>query len=207
MISKLCSKVKRGLLANRYVDDFLLSRDASMRFEAVEKYFKSGSKGAELGVFKGHFSKLILERTDVSHFWIVDPWYLNGDWGWAGGDRCSLNGFRSAVGKLRLGLKAKRVSIHIGNDLDFLKDCPDQCFDWVYVDSSHQFDHTIAELDLLLVKVKTQGYIIGDDWVTNPNHKDYGVAKAILKTLAEKASNIRLIYSNEFNRQWVIQVL
>ena len=207
MISRFIRELKNLLLSSYYLDDWLLARDASKRFMVVRKYLNSGSRGAELGVFKGHFSKLLVEKSDIAHFWAVDPWYLIGNWDWAGGDRCSVKGLRSALGKLRYGLKQQRVSIHIGDDLDFLRGCPDNCFDWVYLDSSHQFDHTLQELNLLQKKVKSQGYIIGDDWTIDPEHKDHGIAKAVFTLIHDKPQSFSLIYSCELNRQWVVQVL
>jgi len=52
----------------------------------------------------------------------------------------------------------------IDDDLVALTRMPDEHLDWAYLDTTHQYDQTATELQLLKQKVKPGGIIAGDDW-------------------------------------------
>jgi predicted O-methyltransferase YrrM len=72
-----------------------------------------------------------------------------------------------------------KVEFLIGDDLAILKKFPDHSLDWVYLDSSHKYEHTVQELEILKGKVKLEGVIMGHDWEPDQEHRHYGVYKAI----------------------------
>jgi predicted O-methyltransferase YrrM len=80
-----------------------------------------------------------------------------------------------------------RVETHVGHDLDVLAGFPDGFFDWVYLDSSHDYDGTRRELALLTVKVRPGGLILGDDWHDDPAHVHAGGTRAIRELCAHRA--------------------
>ena len=77
--------------------------------------------------------------------------------------------------------KPTTVKVHVGNDLDILKQFPDNYFDWVYLDSSHEYNHTTNELTILKEKVKDSGYITGHDWHRIEGQPHHGVYKAVME--------------------------
>lgn len=93
--------------------------------------------------------------------------------------------------------------MHVQDDIKLLKEFPDDYFDWVYVDSSHGYEHTVSELALLLKKVKASGIICGDDWQPNPNHRHHGVYKAVNEFILK--NDYKLLYSDDKNLQWFIK--
>lgn len=54
--------------------------------------------------------------------------------------------------------------IHVEEDLECLKKFKDNYFDWVYIDLSHDYNHSMQELKILKNKVKKSGIICGHDW-------------------------------------------
>ena len=66
--------------------------------------------------------------------------------------------------------------IHVGDDLEFLAGLPDAHLDWAYLDSSHQYEHTVAELELLDAKVAADGRILGHDWIEDPERHNHGAS-------------------------------
>ena len=56
---------------------------------------------------------------------------------------------------------------------------PDDFFDWVYLDTTHEYGHTRDELEILRTKVKPSGVIAGDDWHEDPAHLHHGVCRAV----------------------------
>ncbi len=89
--------------------------------------------------------------------------------------------------------------IYVGNDVEYLKTFSDRYFDWVYIYSSHEYDHTKDELEVLNNKIKENGIICGHDWHNDETHIHYGVTKAVVKFC--DSYNWKLIYVNK-HMQW-----
>ena len=181
---------------NRQKDVF---RDRFLR-EVIPK----GGVAAELGVYKGTFSRHLLEVTQPKQLHLIDPWYMNGkEWAWAEGNKSTIDALKGVLHAHEKELISGLVVLHIGDDLKVLQQFPDHYFDWVYVDTSHQYDHTLKELTLLKVKVKASGIIAGDDWQSDPSHRHHGVYRALKEFT--KYEPYKLIYGSEENHQWAIQ--
>jgi hypothetical protein len=54
-------------------------------------------------------------------------------------------------------LSCGQVVLNIEYDQDFLAPLPDAYFDWVYLDTTHEYEQTRLELQLLRRKVKPSG--------------------------------------------------
>lgn len=72
-----------------------------------------------------------------------------------------------------------KAVLWIDDDLVALTRMPDQHLDWAYLDTTHEYDQTARELQLLKQKVKPGGIIAGDDWRPDPSHPHHGVCKAV----------------------------
>jgi Methyltransferase domain len=164
----------------RYRVGNLIGRPRRWRvFESVPK----GGVGAEIGVFCGELSPEILRVARPVEFHLIDGWWtIYGDFypkSWRNkrgeriGTRESYDEARARVGD------DPRVKWHVGSDLDILPTFPDQFFDWVYLDSSHQYEHTRQELEILKDKMKPSGLIVGDDWKEDPADGNHGESVAV----------------------------
>ncbi len=51
-----------------------------------------------------------------------------------------------------------------GQSVDTLRKFSDEYFDFIYVDTTHAYDLTIAELDVSRSKIKHNGFIAGHDF-------------------------------------------
>lgn len=205
------SRFKSNLVYRAYFNfrDYLLRRkyrSESLRFRKafIESVLPKNGVGAELGVFKGEFSKILWEFAVPKKLHLVDPWYkLAPEWNWADGDKSTVNALIRIIKYFRLQIEAGRVFIHIDSDLEVLKKLPDGYFDWVYIDSSHDYEHTINELKILRLKMKPEGIISGDDWRPDQSHRHHGVYRAVNEFVLEE--NYEIIYSNSENLQWAIR--
>jgi hypothetical protein len=142
------------------------------------------STGVELGVFKGEFSWHILDRVQPREFHLIDVWWKEfgeyfPDWGAYTdfGKLKTKDAWDQA--KHTIAQFSTNSTIHVGEDLDILNSFPDHYFDWVYLDSSHAYDHTRKELDIICHKIKPDGMITGHDWQPSPAHIHHGVYKAV----------------------------
>ena len=170
----------------------------------IESMLPRGGVGAELGVHRGYFTPDLLELTRPSRLHLIDPWYLLGkEWKWGNGNRSTVDALVGVIHAFRDELVSGQVVLHIGGDLDILPTFPDAYFDWVYVDTSHTYEHTLAELRILKEKVKTEGIIAGDDWRSDPSHKHHGVCKAVAEFAAQ--SDYQIVYANATDLQWAIR--
>jgi hypothetical protein len=178
-------------------------RSARTRGPIVAELLPKGGVGAELGVYKGRFSPVLLQVSEAKQLHLVDPWYLlTPEWHWGVGDRSTVNALRRILRRFRNEIEAGRVEVHVGNDLDVLRRMADHSLDWAYLDSSHAYGHTVDELALLDRKVRPGGVIAGDDWQPDPDHPHHGVHRAVTEFL--QANGYELRYADVGNRQWAI---
>ena len=152
-----------------------------------------GAVVAELGVFRGEFSRQILKEARPRELHLIDGWWeLYGerfpDWGPYNdhGRVLTREAYEETVRAVeRSAPSGTRWKIHVGDDCEILGRFPDGYFDWVYLDSSHQYEHTLRELRLLDAKVKPQGLITGHDWIEDPASVNHGAYLAIRDFCAE----------------------
>jgi hypothetical protein len=170
----------------------------------LECHIAKGGVGAEIGVFKGNFTPILLEVTQAKRLHLIDPWYLLGaKWAWARGNKSTTDALCSIIRRFRSQLSSGRVVLNISDDLAFLPTLPDRYFDWVYLDSTHSFDQTRKELEMLNLKVKPGGVIAGDDWRENPGHQHHGVCRAVRDFVLREPYEI--VYSSIVDKQWAIR--
>jgi len=161
--------------------------------------FPKGGICAEIGVFRGDFSVHILGHLKPKKLHLIDVWRLAGPrWGGIPTDEI----YRMVQNKYKSEIENNIVEMNEVKDQEFLKTLNDNYFDWVYIDSSHQYEHTKLELNILKDKVKPAGVIAGHDWRDNPNHKHYGVHKAVEEFCSE--SGYEIIFLDN-HLQWAIK--
>jgi hypothetical protein len=154
-----------------------------------EKFLRDLPKDAvcaEIGVFRGEFSRAILEVTRPRHLHLVDGWWeLYGerypDWGAYTdfGHLPTRKAYEDTMTAIDRYAGGAQVSVHVGDDCVILESFPDGYFDWVYLDSSHQYQETVRELEILARKVRRGGIIAGDDWKDDPDDPNHGASVAI----------------------------
>jgi hypothetical protein len=145
-----------------------------------------GSVGAEIGVFRGHYTREILRIVQPSQLHLVDGWWLlygeqYPDWGpyTDHGRLKTRDAYEEVRAILREHDHRDAAVLHVADDLECLAGFPPGTFDWVYLDSSHEYEHTRKELALLAPRMKPDGLIAGDDWQDDPSHEHHGVARAV----------------------------
>jgi len=165
----------------------------------------SGGVGAELGVHKGHLTPGLIKWLEPDTLYVVDPWYLLGStWEWAAGDKSTVNALARTLRRIRPAIETGQARVVVDDDLLFLAGLADGALDWVYLDSSHAYDHTTKELELLVQKVKQNGVIAGDDWQPDPSNRHHGVCKAVREF--EASGRLEVFYANAANHQWAARV-
>lgn len=158
-----------------------------------------GATGAEIGVFRGEFTRHIVRVTRPRELHLIDGW-------WAlYGERFPNWGAYTEFGRLtttrayeEARAAAPEGNFHVGDDVEILSTFSDSYFDWVYLDTTHRYEHTLAELAVLDQKARI---IAGDDWHEDPSHGHHGVCRAVREFCA--SNGWRLGPIDPFG-QWII---
>lgn len=134
-------------------------------------------KIAELGVFKGDFSKIILEKLLPSEFFLVDIFpeqMCSGDKD--GNDIVFLNLDQLYPQILQQFKDFDNVKVVRSYTLDFLNSLDDDYLDAVYIDADHSYEAVKQDLECSFKKVKNGGIIMGHDYTSDMFP---GVVKAV----------------------------
>ena len=165
------------------------------RFDVIKPFLRLGGVGAEVGVFKGAFIDYLLQSAP-SKLYAVDPWYrLAAEWPWAKGDRSTTTALIAILSEYSSEIAQRTLEPRVAFSAEFFEATPDRHFDWIYLDTTHQYELTRKELAYCLRKVKLDGFIIGDDFNSNPEHPHHGVYKAVKEL--EAAGWLRLHIEGE----------
>ena len=175
------------------------------RVTVLRQVIEPGGVGVECGVFRGAFSRALLEELAPRTLYLMDPWYLlTREWHWGDGDRSTISALCNILRAFEEELVAGRVKLRIGDDLESLGQLPDAHLDWAYVDSSHQYAQTVKELALLRRKVRPGGIVAGHDWQADPSHRHHGVCKAVGE--AVERGEFAMVLVDEPTIQWAVRV-
>lgn len=193
------------LTAEAQAEEDVLMGDLALRTRFVQRYLPTGGVGAEIGVLKGRFSRILWQETRPSRLHLMDPWYLAGaEWEYQIPNRSTVDALIGVLRQFRDELPSGAVQLHIGFDLDLLPGFPDHYFDWVYLDTTHKYDQTRDELQILKHKLKPNGILAGDDWHAEPEHVHYGVCVALREFVASEPWEF-LYAGEEWDLQWALR--
>jgi len=140
---------------------------------------------AEIGVFWGEFSRLILKIVQPKTLHLIDPWKYETDPTYAqsvyGGARGQNQERMDAIYQ-RIVRKYTRpnVQIHRRPSLECAAVFPDNYFDWIYVDANHQYEYVTKDLETYYSKMKPGGLVAGDDYARRQDNWTHdGVTRAV----------------------------
>lgn len=179
------------------------------------------SVGAEVGVFKGEFARVIHERCDPSELHLIDVW-RHTDFDFDNplpehasypalfrahlkhaepdlADRPIAEVYEAFLDRVRaFAAERKGVTIHRGLSTEIAKTFPDQYFDFVFIDANHDYQPVLNDLHAYAPKMKPGGLIIGHDHFDNglSNTSSYGVIDAV-NTFTRRTPWRRLAVTSE----------
>jgi hypothetical protein len=120
---------------------------------------------AEIGVFKGEFSKYIIDQLEPKELHLIDIF----EGMMCSGDKDGNNIIWIDIGNEFIKLSEtysyrSNIHIHKGRSSDILSQFPDSYFDMIYIDADHSYNGTMSDLMLAKNKVKKDGIISGHDY-------------------------------------------
>ena len=173
--------IPRYKLTSRHTDG---GQIVANRSELVKK-LPANAVVAELGADQGEFSSVILNSANPKKLHIIDSWHT---------ERYSD---AKAIGVSQLfhkQIETGQVAITRALSVTAAEQFDDNYFDWIYIDTDHSYETTIAELFAYERTVKAGGFICGHDYVLEnwlTGYK-YGVVEAVAEFCVSR--NWRLMY-------------
>jgi hypothetical protein len=131
----------------------------------------------EIGVFKGDFSKIMLDILSPKELHLIDIF----DGMMCSGDKDGNDIIWTNLDEEYMNVKNtfsndNRVYVHKGLSYDILNSFEDNYFDMVYIDGNHSYDGVKSDLKSSFLKVKNGGLICGHDYISS---KFEGVVRAV----------------------------
>jgi hypothetical protein len=158
--------------------------------DEINLLLKPNSIGCELGVFEGEFSEILLSENKFFKLYLVDLF----DGMVESGDKSGNNiKYKKSIDLLDTVINKfsnkECVEIVKKDSVSFLESFPDNYFDFIYIDTSHQYEHTKKELNTSLRKIKKAGIIAGHDY---NKYRFEGVVRAVDEFSKENNLNLNL---------------
>ncbi|MBW6398693.1 class I SAM-dependent methyltransferase [Roseomonas sp. HJA6] len=148
-----------------------------------------GGVGAEIGVFRGGFSRAIFAQARPRRLYLVDPWQNSGQPQhgqslYAQGSANDMEEIHASI--LRTFSEppfAGRVEVVRSASVPWLAGQPDGAMDFVYIDGDHNYEAVREDIVLSTAKVRSGGVIGLDDYALGSWWGD-GVVRAVHDALA-----------------------
>lgn len=134
-------------------------------------------KGAEVGVFAGYYSKVLLENIPELKLLAVDNW--EGSWGRSRDDAYKALG------------NNPQVRIIEKSSVEAASQVPDDSLDFVYIDAAHDYEHVKQDIEAWYPKVRAGGVLCGDDYY-HMRSGNTGVIDAVDEFVAENGINLQV---------------
>lgn len=180
----------------------------------VNELYPEG-KGVEIGVLRGEYSKIILERWHRGELYLVDTWrHLD--------EYIDMNGrddqyHYDCLIQTCKNIKPWEKRAHIVR-MDSVKSAdmfPDEYFDFIYIDADHSYEGVVRDIKAWWPKIKKGGLFCGDDyipddgdiWLTVDQKEPvyagkFGVRKAVNEFISENNLSLYETTEEPYWRQW-----
>ena len=157
---------------------------------------KKGAICAEVGVWAGDFSAVILEK-QPAELHLIDPWASQQEYE---GRFYSVNQEEMDVLFQEVQEKfAPRPEVTIHRDFSTKVSFPKEYFDWVYIDGNHDYEFVLNDLRHYYPLVKKGGFLCGDDYGwDDASPRTQGGPKRAVDEFAEEKGFLTLIAGGQF---------
>ncbi|MDP7030535.1 MAG: class I SAM-dependent methyltransferase [Phycisphaerales bacterium] len=160
---------------------------------------------AEIGVWKGAFTERVLRQRKPASYHLIDPWAFQGDMPdrWYGGAIADGQGYMDAIHddiQQRFGT-LPNVTIHRSPSVEAAAEFDDDYFDWVYIDGDHSYEAVLADLECYAPKVKSGGWLLGDDFLWG------GDSLPVKRAVEEFVASGRAEFAQRFDQQFALRRL
>jgi hypothetical protein len=144
-------------------------------------------KGVEIGVFKGEFSKNILNNWGGT-LYMVDVWRpLGVEYEDASNHKDHIDAYQETMESIK-GLEDRGIMVRATSEVaaDMFQD---ESLDFIFIDANHAYDFVVEDINLWFPKLKKGGVFSGHDYINmdwyndpnfTPNRKDKYIYTSML---------------------------
>jgi hypothetical protein len=156
-----------------------------------------GGTAVEIGVWRGEFSKTILEIIGPQKLYLIDPW-ASAETG--GNDQTFSEGpddtkleriFRRVKKKFRQEIKSGRIEIVRDQSVPALAGFDDEYISFAYINGDHSFEGVKKDLEAIIPKIKPGGIVAFNNYHRRGWWGD-GVIRAINEFLGQRPGDFRI---------------
>ena len=166
-----------------------LERDTDAA-EWIAQFVPRGSEGVEVGVWRGRFSRMLLDGVAPRRLHLVDPWEfqpafplrLFGGKSKRAKQQQDMDTIYESVRSMFAGNPA--VEFHRKTSSDAFEEFEDESLDWVFVDGNHHYEWVKVDLRGWWAKLKPGALLLGDDFMWGGEY-GWPVRRAVLEFVAE----------------------
>lgn len=157
------------------------------RIELAKHFAQLGfKKGAEVGVFAGHYSDILLNNIPGLELFCVDFW--GGYTGYR--DKGFDHHMIAAYNKAKATLEGRATMIKAFS-VEGAKQFDDESLDFVYIDANHEYKFVKEDIEAWTPKVRKGGIVSGHDYYVSKTGND-GVIRAVNEYAKEHGYNLEL---------------
>lgn len=123
-------------------------------------------KGAEVGVFRGYYSKALSRYNPDATIYSVDPWEVYDEYR----EKHTPESMEEAYQETQRRLAGTGCVILRLYSLEAADQFDDGELDFVYIDGNHEFVHVAQDIKAWSAKVRKGGIVSGHDWARFKRH-------------------------------------
>jgi len=157
---------------------------------------------AEIGVWKGEFSREIFEVIEPRKLHLIDPWAFDPAFPdrWYGGKKATSQADMDAIWAAVTAQfqEHPNVLVHRKRSTDAALCFPDGHFRWVYIDGDHSYEAVLNDLRAWSPKIKKDGFIVGDDFNWRDELGQFSVRRAVVQFADEMSLPLKLVQEGQF---------
>lgn len=159
------------------------------------------SKVAEIGVFRGIFSKQMLDLKNLGKLYLIDSWKNMPDYDDPLSDTDHAANLHTTLEYIKGHVAGGRFEIHIMSSLEAALEFKDGELDAIFLDANHSYDSVLQDLLAWEPKIRSGGFLMGHDFTdqhpTAIKH-GWGVQKAVSQFCKERGWELTHITSEQF---------
>jgi hypothetical protein len=156
----------------------------------LENIIPAGGVGVEIGVYRGGFSRWLVDHLVPKHLTLVDPWRpfdFHGDGVYDTSLARMDRRYRNVCCRFRAERQAGQIRILRLTALEAAHHVDNESLDWVYVDGDHREEAVRADIAHYWPKLRASGFMVFDDYGYPGSWRD-GVTKACDALLPTRAA-------------------
>ena len=148
------------------------------RLEMISE-LPNGSVGAEIGVYRGSFSRQVLDLPNVGYLYLIDPWERQKDYNDTINEEDQEAHYQETLRQVgnEMAHGRKRCSIIRGYSVEEAKKfSPTPILDFCTIDAYHAYEAALADVTAWSKNVKDSGVMFMHDYFRGPKYGHQGHA-------------------------------